>query len=331
MSLVKKVILIVFIVIFISLALFLAKIAELAYTPVEMHHKLCEIKTGDTGRDIAKTLYKKNIIKNEDLFYIIIRFKKLDRTLKAGHYLFTGKLNMFDTIEKIVSGEILVERITIPEGLSLYRTLKIISDHGIGDYETYLKYAKNPAFASEITNFEVDTLEGFLYPDTYIFGFDMAEESVLRAMVRNFYTRLAASSISIEDKEEFYRDLTLASIVEKEAIFNDEKPLIAGVYLNRMRIGMRLQADPTVTYHLEPDFIHKRLITYRDTRKETPYNTYVISGLPPHPICSPAISSLFAVKHPEKSKYLFFFANKRGRHIFSETYAEHLRKQRDRK
>jgi UPF0755 protein len=152
----------------------------------------------------------------------------------------------------------------------------------------------------------------------------MSEEAVLRTMVRNFFNRMNIAHICLEDKEQFYRDLILASIVEREAIFNDEMPLIAGVFQNRLRRGMRLQADPTVVYHLERDFIHRHRVTYSDLRVHTPHNTYIIPGLPPYPICSPSSSAVFAVLNPDPSDYFFFFAQ-RGRHVFTRTFEEHSR------
>ena len=325
----KKIILILFWGLLIIGALFFYEVSKIVYTPTDLDHVLCEISYGDTGRSIAKKLYEAEIISDEFLFYLIIKYKKVDKTLKAGHYLFSGSLNMFDTLDRIVSGEILVERITIPEGLSIYRTFRILSSKGIGNYQKYLELAKNPDFASSITGFEIKNLEGFLYPDTYIFGFDMTEENVLKTMVKNFFARVEAAHISIEDKEKFHDVLILASIVEKEVVFNDEKPLIAGIFWNRLQRKMKLQACPTVTYYLEPEFKYISVLTYSETRNPSPHNTYMIDGLPPYPICSPAVSTIFSVLYPEKTPYLFFFADRRGRHIYSRNYEEHIRKQRE--
>jgi len=262
---------------------------------------------------------------------MVIRWKKLDTKLKAGHYLFSGHLTMMDVISKIVTGEILVVKVMIPEGISIYRIFHHLSEQGIGKYERYVTLAHDVTFVRETIGMQIDSLEGFLYPDTYIFGHSMSEETVIRALVKNFFTRVFPPEIRMDNPNTFYEDLILASIVEREAIFNDEKPLIASVYLNRINKNMRLQADPTVTYHLEQELpSHTSLVTYNMTREATPFNTYVITGLPPQPICNPSVSTIFAVQNPEVSKYLFFFSNRRGRHIFSVTYEEHLTKQRER-
>ena len=326
----KKIIITIIILIAFCAGLYLAylKIMDSVYEPMKIDRVLCEIQTGDAGKTIAEKLYRQKIIKNYFVFDFLIRYKKVDTNLKAGYYLFDGELNMLQVIQKIVSGEILVVKVTIPEGFSIYRTFKTISDQGLGDYDTFLDKANNPEFIYKTTGFEVDCLEGFLYPDTYTFGMYMSEENVIGTMVKNFYDKLIDAHLTINDYNEFYNHIILASIVEKEAVFNDEKPMIAGVYLHRLKKGMRLQADPTVTYHLEPEFIHRNRVTYNMTREDTPYNTYVITGLPPKPICSPSVSSIYAVIYPEETTHLFFFADKRGRHIFTNTYEEHLERQR---
>jgi len=319
----KKIFLTLFILILIGTALLIAAIVSAIYSPLTINYTLTEIKQGDSGHKVAATFHDAGIIKNELLFYLLIKHKNVDRSLKAGHYLFSGEYNMITVLDKIVSGEILVHRVTIPEGISIYRTMKILSDNELGNYETLLSKAKDPDFAKEITGFDIETLEGFLYPDTYIFGYTMTEERILMALVNNFFERLNENHIDIEDKEKFYKDLILASIVEREAIYNDEKPIIAGVFTNRLRRNMRLQADPTAVYHLEPEFIHRNRVTYADLRTVTPYNTYQISGLPPHPICSPSIIAIYAAQNPEPTDFLFFFADGSGRHTFTRTYDEH--------
>jgi len=295
-----------------------------------VHHVLCEIHKGATGKEIGEILYDQGIIQNKFLFTFLIRWHKVDTTLKAGYYLFTGNLSMKTVIEKIVSGEIIVVKVMFPEGISMYRVFRELSENEVGSYDKYIKLADNTDFIKDVTGLSVTSLEGFLYPDTYIFSPSMSEESVIRVMVKNFYTRVYPPDIKMDNLTQFYKDIILASIIEKEATHNDEKPMIASVYLNRIEKKMKLQADPTVTYHLEPDFVHINRVTYSMLREETPFNTYIISGLPPQPICSPTVSSIFAAQNPETSKFLFFFSNRRGRHIFTETYKEHIDRQSER-
>jgi UPF0755 protein len=288
-----------------------------------------QILPGESGREIIYKLYTNKIITNEKIFYYLIKFLKKDRFLFAGYYQFNGEFSMMDIIDKLSSGEIVVNKVTIPEGYSMYRTFKTLADNGIGNYERYLQISSNKSFLKEITGFDVVSIEGFLYPDTYFFGDSMSEENVIKFMIKNFFERLESKRVSIKDKDKLYKDIILASIVEKEVRHSDEKVTVAGVYHNRLAKGMLLQACPTATYYLEPKFIHANVVTYEMTKNNTPTNTYIHSGLPPHPICSPSVSSIVATQNPTNTNYLFFFAGEDGRHKFSVTYQEHLWKQKN--
>jgi UPF0755 protein len=326
----KKIIITSITAIILAIALCCFYIANQIYTQIYIEHTLLEIKPGSTGRTIASLLFEENVIRNERVFLYLLRYKEADAQIHAGHYLFIGNLNMLEVIEKLAEGGVCVAsvRITIPEGLSIFRTLMSIAEQGVGSsYEDLLTLAECPEFARDVTGMEIDTLEGFLYPDTYVFNTHMSDASVLKMMVSNFFQRMESRGICIVDKEQFYRDMILASIVEREVAVRSEMPMVASVFLNRLRIGMRLQADPTVVYHKERDFIHVERVLNRMLRYPSPFNTYYITGLPPSPICSPSSAALHAVQNPANTQYLFFVANTdlSGRHIFTRTYAEHLR------
>lgn len=301
------------------------------FSSVKCEDILVDIQYGQSARTIAQNLYKAGVIKSPTAFYILVRATSNDKKLKQGAYLFDGTMNMITAMKKIITGEILVQRVTIPEGLSIYKTIRILAEHKIGDYDSLLALSEDKDFIKAVTGFKVETLEGFLYPDTYTFSYKNDERFVLETMVRNLYMRLDENKINYTDKENFYRILKLASIVEKEAVFSDEKPLIASVYSNRLKTNMLLQADPTSTYHLEKEGIHKKKLYYKDVRRDTPHNTYTNPGLPPTPICSPSISSIQASINPLQTDYLFFFATPERRHIFTTSYAEHLKRQRQKK
>jgi len=172
------------------------------------------------------------------------------------------------------------------------------------------------------------TLEGFLYPETYSFDIDLETEQIFGLMTQEFFKRLTKAGIEIDDERSFYNNLILASIVEQEAVKEEEKPMIAGVFLNRLKKGMKLESCPTVDYTLERKGIVRKKLTFNDLLINTPYNTYQIIGLPPNPICNPSITSLQAVMNPEKTSNLYFFADFLGRNVFSSTYKEHIRKQK---
>lgn len=301
------------------------------FSPMICNDVVVDIQYGQSARTIAQNLFKAGVIKSPTAFYILVRTTSNDKKLKQGAYLFDGTMNMITAMKKIITGEILVQRVTIPEGLSIYKTIRILAEHKIGNYDSLLTLSKDPEFIQKITGFKIDTLEGFLYPDTYTFSYKNDERFVLETMVKNLFMRLNENNINYTDKENFYRILKLASIVEKEAVFSDEKPLIASVYSNRLKTNMLLQADPTSTYHLEKEGIHKKKLYYKDVRRDTPHNTYTNPGLPPTPICSPSISSIQASINPLQTNYLFFFATPERRHIFTTSYAEHLKRQRQQK
>ncbi|MBP7563913.1 MAG: endolytic transglycosylase MltG [Candidatus Cloacimonetes bacterium] len=321
----------IYITMFVVLGIMMAIISNILTSPLNINQKIIDINEGQSARSIAKVLYKEGVIRSESAFYILVRLTNNDKKLKQGAYLFNGKMNMLSAMQKIISGEILVQRVTIPEGLSLYKTIRILSDKGIGNYDRFLELAEDNQFIKSVSGFEIETLEGFLYPDTYAFNKNNSEEIILEKMVQNLFNRLRKNQINFDDKKEFYRILKLASIVEKEAVFPEEKPLIASVYQNRLNNNMLLQADPTSTYHLEADGVHKSKLYYKDVRKNTLHNTYTNPGLPPTPICSPSISAIQASIRPANTNYLFFFATPEKRHIFTTSYAEHLKKQKQMK
>ncbi len=314
------------------LAGILAAIVINVYTnPLVIKNKVVDISAGQSARSISASLQKEGIIRSKWAFYILVRITDNDKKLKQGAYLFNGKMNMITAMKKIISGEILVKSVTIPEGLSIYKTIKTLSERKIGRSERFLELAEDKAFVKQLTGFDAETIEGFLYPDTYTFNKNDSEEIVLQKMVKNLFHRLDKKNVSYQDKKEFYRILKLASIVEKEAVFPEEKPLIASVYQNRLNLNMLLQADPTSTYHLEAEGIHKSKLYYKDVRINTPHNTYTNPGLPPTPICSPSVSTIQASITPAHTNYLFFFATPEKRHIFTSTYSEHLKKQKQMK
>jgi UPF0755 protein len=167
----------------------------------------------------------------------------------------------------------------------------------------------------------VDTLEGYLFPDTYRFAIGQKEEEIIKIMVNRCLEVASPLYEGYDGSLSFHEVITLASIVEKEAIYDRERPVIAGVFLNRLRIGMRLQADPTVRYVVnEP----RSRVLYRDLEVESPYNTYRYPGLPPGPIASPGVASIRAVIEPADVDYMYFVARGDGTHYFSRTFAEHV-------
>jgi len=302
----------------------------LFFEPVELQEVFVEIENGDTAMMIAEKLYDNRVITSKTWFYLYVKLTGISHDLSFGKYLFYGELNLTDVVDKIKAGEIYLKRITIPEGLTVKKICRRLSRNGFGDYDTLKTLANDSTFAKQLTGFAIPSLEGFLYPETYYFPESVTEEEILSHMVRRFFIQTAELDFEPRETMDFYEIIIMASIIEKEAHYDDEKPTIASVYLNRIDYNMKLQADPTVAYILEQLGRSRKKLYYKDLTISSPFNTYKNMGLPPSPICSPAISSIRSVLYPLDTDYFFFFANPASRrHIFSQTYSQHLSKQRD--
>lgn len=296
--------------------------------PLKTNEVIVRVKQGDSTKTISRKLSSAKVIRSAFWFDVLARLTKSDRHLKAGRYVFGGNISLMQTIIKIREGRSTLIHLTIPEGFSLHNVVRTMEKSGLGSYDSLMTMATDPALVKRLTGYEWNTLEGCLYPETYAFDIDLPTEQVFGLMTGEFYKRLTAENILISDENQFYQNLILASMVEQEAVKAEEKPLIAGVFLNRLKKNMRLESCPTVEYTLERQGVAKKQLSYQDLEINTPYNTYKISGLPPNPICNPSVSSLQAVLFPEATEYLYFFADFEGQNIFSKTYAEHLNKQR---
>ncbi len=217
---------------------------------------------------------------------------------------------------------------TFPEGSSIYKMGEILNAGGYLSSEAFQEYAYQEAEPEWMVKYPylaqipIKSLEGYLYPDTYIFSRYMSARRLALVMIRRFDEVVIPfwATAQSDTKLSLHQIVTLASIIEKEAEKPEERPIIASVYLNRLRIGMKLDADPTVKYALEDP--HKK-VYLNDLKVKSPYNTYRNPGLPPGPICSPSLDSIKAAVYPAKTNYLYFVANKNGSHIFSATWEEH--------
>ncbi|MDH4099424.1 MAG: endolytic transglycosylase MltG [Nitrospirota bacterium] len=273
-------------------------------------------------REVAAKLEHEGLIRNAWIFTQLARWKKIDRNVRAGTYA----LNSSMTPEKIISifreGRIIEIPITFPEGLSAAQVGMLLERHGLLTAEKFRAMIDDPAL---VATFKVEgpTLEGYLFPDTYLFPKGMKPLEIIRKMVRRYkeiYTpELAerAKAIGLSERE----IITIASIVEKEVLTEFERPIVAAVCYNRLKIGMPLQSDPTVIYALGDRFTGK--LKRKDMVYDSPYNTYRYKGLPPGPIANPGKASIIAALYPAKTKYLYFVSKKDGTHYFSKTYNEH--------
>jgi UPF0755 protein len=299
-------------------------IAAEMMTPLPTGRKTSEIfiPNGATFRQAIDILAKENLVRDENLFLFIGRLTGLHRKIRAGYYSITGATNPLDILLLLKSGQIIEYAITIVEGDSLLEIGEKLFSKNIVDRETFIKLVKDRGFLKAY-DIAAPSIEGYIFPATYQLPKGIEPENALGMMIntlRDKYSeklKARADEIGFTEKEV----LTLASIIEKEAMIDSERPLISAVYHNRLRKRMQLQADPTAIYGIKSS---KERITLKDLKKRTPYNTYIIKGLPPGPIASPGIKSIIAALYPADVPYLYFVSNNDGTHQFSVTEEEHL-------
>ena len=295
--------------------------------PKKVNEVLIDISKGESAHSIAAKLYEKKVISSKRIFYLYVKFTDIDKTLSFGKYHFSGELSLPDVVKILKLGKVVLRKITIPEGLTIKKTAKVLSQYGFVDQDKFITLCNDSLFAKKLTGFSAASLEGFLYPETYHFPFEVSEQYIIKTLVQEFFSQTRDFDFAPNRGLNFYETIVLASIVEREARFRDEQPTIASVYLNRIKYNYKLQADPTVAYALELQGKIRKKIYYRDLKIDSPYNTYKNFGLPPAPICSPAISAIQAVLEPAETDYFFFFANGSGRHEFNQTYQQHINQQ----
>ena len=289
---------------------------------------LIVVKEGMTTADIAKLLHDKQLVRDPAAFRYEASFKGLATKLQAGPYQIDGGLSNSQIVDVMAKGRITLVRFTVPEGYTIAKTARKLEGEGLGNAAKFIAAAKDYApYAYMQTGDEAVPYkaEGFVFPATYDFPVGVSEEKLLALMVQQFDVEMKEAGIDKQAAAQGknLRDvINLAAMVELEAVYADEQPRIAGVFLKRMAIGMPIQSDTTIQYILGEQ---KEIVTFADTRIDSPYNTYQRQGLPPGPIGSPGLSAIKAVLAPEQHDYLYFVAEKDGHHRFSKSYAEHLR------
>jgi UPF0755 protein len=285
--------------------------------------KLFQVKKGETGYQIINNLVDCGIIKNKFLFKVMVKLKGGDRRIIPGFYLARKNESPESFWERLLQGNVEKYKLTVPEGYNIYQIAKLVEESRLGKKEVFLKLVKNRQFISSL-GLEVPSLEGYLFPSTYYFMPDAKEEDVIKEMF-NKMMEILYKEIGIPEntsKKKIHEILTIASMVEKEAKDKKEMPLIAAVFHNRKRLGMKLQCDPTVIYGLnnfDGNLTKKHLVT------KNPYNTYVNYGLPPTPIANPSKEAIVSAYKPAEVDYLYFVSKNDGTHIFSKTLKEHNR------
>ncbi|MDR2461276.1 MAG: endolytic transglycosylase MltG [Deltaproteobacteria bacterium] len=286
---------------------------------------LVTIPQGASYPQIASLLYEAGVIRDADAFVLAIRIKSRLRQqvgIKAGEQALDPSKNTWETIATLVKGNFKFYPFTIPEGWNMADISRAVEASGFGSAQDFWALCHDQEFIRSL-GLDTNTLEGYLFPETYNFPKSMSQRAIAKAMVDQFFkiwnkyeAEAAARGLTRNEV------VTLASIVEKETGVASERPLIAAVFFNRLQKKMRLQTDPTVIYGLV-NFDGN--LTRRDLETPHPYNTYIIDGLPPGPIASPGEAAIKAVLNPSKTKHLYFVSKNDGTHHFSETLAEHNR------
>jgi UPF0755 protein len=280
------------------------------------------VQEGLSLTEIGEALEKKGIIVSKDALLVWARLRGYARVIKAGEYRLSPAMSAVEVLRVLVKGSVITHTVTIPEGYTRAQIAALLARKDLVDPDAFLELTGDSELAERF-DISGPGLEGYLYPDTYRFARGLSPLTIIGTMVRRFFEIASPFREKIASAKMGLKDVViLASIVEKETGLPEERPLIASVFLNRMKRGMRLASDPTVIYGLK-DFDGNLKREHLDM--PTPYNTYVIKGLPPGPIANPGKAAIQAVLSPAETEYLYFVSRNDGSHHFSRTLAEHSR------
>jgi len=280
-----------------------------------------DVPHGMHTRQLARRLAAAGVVRNQWLF-LAARALRPGPTLKAGEYLFTGPETPWQVLGRIARGDVFLLSITVPEGENMFDIAWRLESAGIASREQFLAAARDPALIRDLDP-KAPSLEGYLFPDTYRFSRHVTARQLAKMMTDRF--RAVWRALDAPPEADVHRVVTLASLVETEARLPGERPVVASVYANRLKLGMALQADPTAVYAALLENRYRGQIFASDLSDRNPYNTYQNPGLPPGPVANPGLASLKAALNPADTNYLYFVARAdgSGAHHFSTGLAEH--------
>jgi UPF0755 protein len=284
------------------------------------------ISQGMAASTIGQLLEGEGVVRSSRLFAFFVRLQGLEHELEAGTYLLDGGSSTSALISTLLQAPVRTRRVTVPEGLTTHETAALLARLGVADSTRFAHLTGDSALAREL-GIPGHDMEGYLYPETYFLDEGSTEEAIIGRMVAEFHrvfadtlgARLATLELSLHEV------VTLASIIEREAVVAEERPMIAGVFLRRLELRRRLESCATVEYALG---VHRKRLSNADLQVESPYNTYRHRGLPPGPIASPGRAALLAALYPVDTEFLYFVARGDGTHVFSRTNREHERAKR---
>ncbi len=285
-----------------------------------------EISKEATGVDIAQKLEDEGLVRSGYAFRLALRLTGEGHKLQSGHYEIPKKISVHDLIVLLQEGKSKEISVTIPEGYTIGDIAKLLEEKHVCTAQDFLDRAKvlRPYPYMHGTQETSYGVEGFLFPSTYNIPVGATADDVIKMMADEFNRQLTPDLRKVAQAQglDIYQWVTLASLVEREALFDQDRAPIAAVFKRRLQEGMPLQSDATISYVLGYSKVH---VTLEDTKLQSPYNTYINPGLPPGPICNPGVKSLEAVAHAGTTDYRFFVADKEGHNHFSKTYEEHLK------
>ena len=295
------------------------------------HQRVVHIKKGTSLHQVAEELKQLGLIKSVVGFKMLAWFRRASMKIKSGEYTLQVGASSSEILDILVSGKARLYKITFPEGYNLFEIADLLEQGGFLNKERFIYLTHRRRWIASLLNENLDSLEGYLFPDTYHISKPIAPKLLIRRMVGRFlsvYSKLNSTFSPVDRPMLLNRHklVILASIVEKETGVARERPLIASVFYNRLQRRMRLESDPTILYGLLKETgIMPVNIRRKDIIKKTPYNTYRIGAWPAGPIANPGEDALKAVFKPHRSSYLYFVSKNNGTHVFSKTYREHIR------
>lgn len=288
--------------------------------------RIVQIPRGASSNRIAALLAESGLLESPLCFRLAQEYSPSQRPLQAGRYALQPPLSPFQLVEILRRGRTQQHRITLPEGLDLEASVSLLVAHAFGSRSAFYEQVHSPVLIQGLDP-QADDLEGYLFPETYLFEVTADEGEIIRTMVahaRKLWTpqrREQARRLGMSIREV----MTLASLIEKETGASQERPLVSSVFHNRLRRNMRLACDPTVIYAVKRVNSYDGIIHQSDLQLDSPYNTYLYPGLPPGPIANPGAASVDAALNPAPTEYLYFVSRNDGTHVFSRTYEEHAR------
>ena len=284
---------------------------------------IVEIPKGSSLHSVAKILNKKGVIEQPRVFAKLGQLYGYHQRIKYGEFLISKEDSYLRVYDRIIKGENVKYPITFVEGEHMYHYAKLIEEKRLGKASTFLKLVRDKKIIKKLLKKDLESLEGYLFPDTYHFSKNDTELLIVATMVNKFLEETETLNFNKLGLDR-HKAITLASIVEKETGASFERRKISSVFHNRLKKNMRLQTDPTILYGImDKTGVETNNIRKKDIMDKTRYNTYVIKGLPPGPIASPGLEAIKAALNPEETSYLYFVSKNDGTHVFTNNYKDH--------